>query len=405
MRTVQTGRLESRRARQARAALERRSLELRDYYGPIWRRVTEHLGLCHVTQTPTGATVTTPRLCSVDIWTESNVVLVVQLLPGQLLEDVWAQSERLAPELGARFLRMTPRADRWVRIELLETDPLDVAVDVPAVNPKNVVLVAHAENGQGIWLDWTTVPHAIVQGATRSGKSVWCYSVLAQLARRPEVLIAGSDPSGLLLGRPFEGTVHREWQATGSGNVTEHLELLRRLVAEMDRRITELPARSDTLTTFSAQSPLLVVVLEEFPGLLRLASTLPTPRGEAKLGDQLRAGFGRLVSEGHKVGLRLVVISQRADATLLGGFERGQLGLRVSFRVTDPEALVMLHPEGRDYFRQHTHAPPGIALFETPGTPLTRVRGPRMASTTENDYAAYWDEIQTATARLHPVAA
>ncbi|WP_158071647.1 hypothetical protein [Pseudonocardia sp. Ae717_Ps2] len=29
---------------------------------------------------------------------------------------------------------------------------------------------------------------------------------------------------------------------------------------------------------------------------------------------------------------------QRADATVVGGFERGQLGLRISFRLDDPEA-------------------------------------------------------------------
>ncbi|WP_158071650.1 hypothetical protein [Pseudonocardia sp. Ae717_Ps2] len=44
---------------------------------------------------------------------------------------------------------------------------------------------------------------------------MWCYSALAQLARLDDVLIAGSDLSGLLLGRPYVGTRHHEWQATG----------------------------------------------------------------------------------------------------------------------------------------------------------------------------------------------
>ena len=405
MRTLLTGLLDRRSDHHSAKVMERRCLVLREVYAPIWRRVTEHLSLSHCTQTPTGATITTPRLCAVDIWTGPNPVLVVELLPGQLLEDLRVQSERLAPALGARFLRMTPRGDRWVRIELMGTDPLDIEVQVPAAATGNSVLIAQAETGQGIWMDWRAAPNAVIQGATRSGKSVWCYSLLAQLARRTDVLITGCDPSGILLGRPYVDTVHHGWQATGSGNVAEHVELLRRLVGEMDRRITELPDRVDKLTSFDESTPLMVVVLEEFAGLLRLASTLPTPRGEPKLGDQLRALFGRLVSEGHKVGLRLLVISQRADATIIGGFERGQLGMRVSFRVTDPEALVMLHPQGWDHFRQHTQDPPGVALFEAPGTPLTRVRGPRMASTADADYSAYWDQIRSVTARLHPVAA
>jgi S-DNA-T family DNA segregation ATPase FtsK/SpoIIIE len=404
MRTLLSGLLDRRRDRQAMEALERRSLSLRDYYAPIWRQVTEHLPLSHSTHTPTGVTITTPELRSVDIWTGPNPVLVVELLPGQLLTDLQAQADRLAPALGAKFLRMAPRGDRWVRVELMETDPLDIAVQVPAVAHGNAVMIAQTETGQAIRLDWAAAPHAVIQGATRSGKSVWCYSVLAQLVRRSDVLITGSDPSGILLGRPYADTVHYGWQVTGSGNVREHLDLLRRLVAEMDRRITELPERADKLTC-SDEVPLMVVVLEEFAGLLRLASTLPTPRGEAKIGDQLRSLFGRLVSEGHKVGIRLLVISQRADATIIGGFERGQLGMRMSFRVTDPEALVMLHPEGRGYFRQHTQAPAGVALLEAPGIPLARVRGPRMTSTADADYAVYWDQIQAVTARLHLTAA
>ncbi|WP_075334958.1 hypothetical protein [Pseudonocardia sp. Ae717_Ps2] len=61
-------------------------------------------------------------------------------------------------------------------------------------------------------------PHVCIQGATRSGKSVWCYSALAQLARLDDVLIAGSDLSGLLLG-VLRGYRHHEWQATGSADV------------------------------------------------------------------------------------------------------------------------------------------------------------------------------------------
>lgn len=389
--------------RAAQRIMERRSILLKDYYGPIWRQLAEFTGLCHGVDVASGKTVVTPRLVAVDCW-GPNPVLVVQLLPGQLLADLRKQSERLAPRLGAKFLRMTPRGEQWVRIELMQTDPLDVPVEVaPSLQRvpdysvlDHPVMVAQTEAGARIWLGWADAPNAVIQGATRSGKSVWCYSVLGQLARCHDVLIAGSDPSGILLGRPYEGTEHRDWQAVGSSDVMAHLAILRKIVAEMDRRILTLPPRVDKIGPTSDQ-PLLICVLEEFAGLLRLASTLATPRGEAKVVDQLRALFGRLVSEGHKVAIRLLVISQRADATIIGGFERGQLGLRVSFRVTDPEALVMIHPEGRDFFAEHSQAPAGVALFETVGHPLTRVRGPRLTGE-ETDYAAYWDEIATVTA-------
>lgn len=402
--------LDARSDRKTERIMERRSLVLRDYYAPIWRRLCEFTGLCHTVTAAAGPTVVTPRLVSVDVWGQ-NPVLVVELLPGQLIADLIKETPRLLPVLGAQYLRITPRGQRWARIELLQADPLDVPVTVPAVlQPAQTsvadqpVMVAQIESGAPLWLRWDQAPHCVVQGATRSGKSVWCYSILGQLARCHDVLIAGSDPSGILLGRPYEGTKHRDWQAVGSANVLDHLNLLRRIVAEMDRRITELPPRQDKLTS-TVDTPLMIVVLEEFAGLLRLASTLPTPKGEAKIVDQLRSLFGRLVSEGHKVLIRIMVVSQRADATIIGGFERGQLGLRISFRVTDPEALVMIHPEGRDYFAEHTQAPAGVALLETAGQPLTRVRGPRLSGDESSDYARYWDQIRAATASLQPVAA
>lgn len=397
--------LVTRSDRNAEKIMERHSLMLRDYYAPIWRRMCEYVGLCHTVMAAAGPTIVTPKLVAVDVWSGPNPVLIVQLLPGQMLPELRKEAHRMPPEFDAKFVRLSMRGDHWVRIELMQTDPLDVPVLVALALERESglrvadtpVKIAQTEAGAPLWLSWDQAPNCVVQGATRSGKSVWCYTVLGQLARCSDVLIAGSDPSGILLGRPYEGSEHRLWQAVGSADVLEHLRVLRMIVAEMDRRITELPPRCDKIAP-SSDNPLMVVVLEEFAGLLRLASTLPTPRGEAKITDQLRALFGRLVSEGHKVAIRLMVISQRADATIIGGFERGQLGLRISFRVTDPEALVMLHPEGRDYFAEHTQAPAGVALLEMVGQPVGRVRGPRLSSTDEGDYAAYWDQVATVTA-------
>lgn len=405
-----SGLLDARATRRDQRNRVNEALEAYAHYAPIWRRLCEYIGLCHTVATVTGPSIVTPRLLGVGV-TGPNPVLLVELLPGQLAEEFRALTHRMVDTLGCRFLRFTPRDQGYLAIELLDDDPLatpvTVAVEMAGAGHSVAdypVTLAQTETGERIWLSWATAPHTVVQGATRSGKSVWCYSLLGQLVRCDDVLITGSDPSGLLLGRPYTGTRHREWQAVGTQDVTTHLTVLRRIVAEMDRRIEALPDREDTLLP-NRESPLLLVVLEEFAGLLRIASTLPTPRGEAKVTDQLRALFGRLVSEGHKVAIRLVVVSQRADATIIGGFERGQLGLRVSFRVTDPEALQMLHPEGRDWFADHAHAPAGVALLETPTQTVTRVRGPRLTGDDLADYAQYWDQIQAATARLRPVAA
>jgi len=386
-------------------------LEAHSHYRHVWRELCEYVGLCHTVPTVSGPTIVTPKLVGVGI-EGPDPVLLVEMLPGQLPAQYRAEAPRMVETLGCSHLRFIPRGDMLLEIELLHVDPLDVPVglDLPGAGSgatlavEHPVMLAQTETGEQLRHNWVTGPHVVVQGATGSGKSVWCYSQLAQLVGCDDVLICGSDPSGLLLGRPYAGTRHHPWQAIGTQDITAHLELLRRLVAEMDRRIAALPDRVDLLTP-TVDTPLLLVVLEEFAGLIKLASTLPAPRGEAKIADQLKALFGRLVSEGRKAGIRLLVVTQRADAAIIGGFERGQLGLKISFRVTDPEALVMLHPEARDWFADHAHAPDGVALLETPSRQITRVRGPRLSGDDLTDYATYWNQVQAATARLHPVAA
>jgi len=408
------GLLTDARARWAkrRAATDRARIlhEIIADHEDIWRRLCAAVGLSTSVDTASGVTVVTPRLVNADI-SGPNLVLVVKLLPGQLPADFEAVAAQIAPALGVPRVRITPRDLHWIRIELLQRDPLDVRVTTPRIGRSlsvadHPVLVAQTEDGVSISMSWISAPHAVVQGATRSGKSVWCYSTLAQLADFDDVVIAGSDPSGLLLGRPFVNSRHTSWQVTGSRDVLAHLALLRLLVDEMDERIATLPPRVDKLDEFTIDCPLVVVVLEEFAGLLRLASTASAPKGEAKVRDQLLGLYGRLVSEGHKAGFRLLVVTQRADATVVGGFERGQLGLKISFRVDDDEALPMLHGSGsRALVSEHRYAAPGIALLDSPLHRLGRVRGPRLPGDEATDYARYWDEIATAAARLHVVAA
>ena len=50
----------------------------------------------------------------------------------------------------------------------------------------------------GVGHHWTRQADTVVQGVTRSSKSGWTYGALAQMAGRPELLIAGCDPAGLL---------------------------------------------------------------------------------------------------------------------------------------------------------------------------------------------------------------
>lgn len=349
-----------------------------------WREACEGAGCCHRVDTATGPTVTTPRVTSMTLGPPT--VLIVRLLPGQVARDLQRVSYRLAGRLGARGLRVEPRGTEWARVELVHEDPLTATVPLVLPRRGREVLIGRSEEGGDVEQDWRDAPHAIVQGVTRSGKSVWTYGLLAQLAPQPDIVVAGLDPTALLL-RPFAGSRHAQWHASGLADPAAHEVLLERLVAEMDRRIAELPDDRDTLDV-DERRPLMVIVLEEYPGLLRALDA------ERERGKRIRALVARLLAESAKVGMRVVILAQRAEAAVVGSFERAMCSLRISFRVDNRASADLLHPGiPPEIADPHTSAQPGVALMSAPGRPLERIRGPWIGG-----YAEYAAAIRSAGA-------
>lgn len=333
----------------------------------LWPRVCEGVGLIHRVDTVTGPTITTPRI--IDITIGPPLIFVVHLLPGQLLADVQAVGHRIAPVLGGRRLRLTQAGGRHVRIEVLADDPLEHTVPYTIATGGRTFL-GRDEQGVELVDDWAQMPHAIVQGVTRSGKSAWLYSQLGQLARRPDTLVAGSDPSGLLW-RPWERRWGHDWRVGGLADVDAHARLLEKLVIDMDRRIRYIPEHRDTVE-LGRDCPLIVCVLEEYPGLLRAADA-----ADKKLGQRIRGCVSRLLAESHKAGMRVILVAQRAESNVVGGFERAMCGFRVSFRVDNADSIRLLHPSiAVDRLDEHMTAAPGVALLSAPGIGLSRFRGP-----------------------------
>ena len=95
--------------------------------------------------------------------------------------------------------------------------------------------------------------------------------------------------------------------------------------------------------------------------------------------------IGRLLAEGAKAGYRLVLIVQRAEATIVGAFEREMCSLRVSFCTDNRASVELLHPGApAEIADQHTVVRSGVALMSAPGDELTRFRAPYLGG-----YPAY----------------
>jgi hypothetical protein len=346
-----------------------------------WELACEYVGLCHHVLTVSGPTIVTPKAYAGSV---NPPYLMVQLLPGQLPQDLSAHARRLSATLGVAGLRVTPRTDAYVRVDLLMRDPLADVFSMPGISD-GPVFIGVDEQGRRLTYEPPQFTHVVVQGATGSGKSVWTYGLLSQLAGRLDVLVTGCDPSGLLF-RPFVGSRHADWQASGVADPERFAKVLISLVDEMDERILMLPADTDQLQTASGQ-PLIFVLLEEIAGLYRVCD-----QGGKELGKLVRSLIGRLLAEGRKAGIRVVMIVQRAEAAVIGAFERAQCAMRISFGVDSLESVRLLHPAASaDMAAEHFAAAPGVALLSAPGLPLLRFRAPLVG-----DYRSYVDVVRSA---------
>lgn len=309
--------------------------------------------------------------------------LMVETMPGQLVDDYEAVAPKLARALGGARCYIQERSHQYVSIDVYYVDPLSTQVTT-SVCPE--IVLGSIENGQLMTWDLASDAHMIVQGQTRSGKSRFLYGVLTQVVERRDAVVGGVDPTGLLL-RPFKGTKHEDIQALGSHNIQAHRDTLKHLVAIMDERIAKIPDDDDKFPCTEAD-PYIVVVLEELPGLLRLAGDVDGKKN-GPLATDIKAQFGRLLAESAKAGFRLVIISQRADADIIGGFERDQAPITVSFPVRSASAVTMLHPAcPDDQAKEHLTALPSYALISRPGIAVARMRSPEMG-----DYRTYRDAI------------
>ncbi len=349
-------------------------------WAALWSATAEGCGLANRVVVPAGVTAVIPPLHGIVDQPGRPLVLVVEMLRGQHPSDYVAQTDRLALALDAATVAVVPRGGRTIGLELHDVDPLadQYTPDLPRLTAiRDEVLLGRGADGVTVGHVLAAAAHIAVQGQNGSGKSLFAYCLLAQAATAPDVLIAGSDITGLLLGAAWDGTVHRGWQATGTADLEQHAVTLERLVAVMDHRLATMPPGVDKLES-TVDRPLVLVVLEEFPGLLRAAGAQPRPgKGERTLQQRITGANLRLLSEGRKVAFRVLTLAQRAEAEALGGgYARDQYALSISFRVP-ADSLAMLHgDDARPLGAAHQTAEPGIAVVSAPGRPLARLRTP-----------------------------
>jgi hypothetical protein len=83
-----------------------------------WQQACQHVGLGLMIYTPSGVTVSVPRIARADFG--PPVSFTVRLRPGQRASDIRAAAPRLALALGIAGLRVTKREAGWVNVMVLD---------------------------------------------------------------------------------------------------------------------------------------------------------------------------------------------------------------------------------------------------------------------------------------------
>ncbi|MCE1179630.1 MAG: hypothetical protein LWW86_11485 [Micrococcales bacterium] len=334
----------------------------------------------------------------------SDAIHAVWTLPlGVTLADVERERLPLAAFFDAPRLDITPVRPSLVALTWRWDHPLAEARTAKAPTAGSVALVDGLALGRSesqadvCWHPLTPATHALVVGGTRSGKSVALQVWLTQAASMPDVLICGVDPTGLLLA-PFSEGPEEDLIALGTEpeSLAHAVELLAHLVdVTLGERLARLRAhRLDAIRETDDGMPAVLVVLEEYPAFLAACAADDTATGR-KPNERLRTRaelyVQRLLAEGLKAAIVVVIAAQRADADVLGGYRRDQISTRVAFRLESADGWRMVLPSVPD-LGVDDDLVPGEGYFSTPGKAVERFRADYI------DYPTYRDHVEQAMA-------
>ena len=328
-----------------------------------WLRVTRDAGLTREERDPDTIHIHAPRIIDLTP-VPLGVAMTVQTLPGQPAEEVVKRADHIASALGV-WLRADVSGPSTVRLIAELHDPLKGIRN--AGHPADTeIVVGRCDDGEDAVIDLADASHIAIQGMTRSGKSAFCYTVFGQLIESDAIRVTGIDPNRVLLEPLAEATDSSNF-VLGNDPLSA-LRLLDRTIVELENRlalVSKWKVEALGKKHFNSTLPVHVVMLEEYAGLIRSAALYDEGLKPAeRVGSKIKQRVARLVSEGAKAGIRVMLITQRMDAAIVDGDSRGQFGVRITMGVDNGDAVRMLHPEAdKETIKKVVSFPPGRALL------------------------------------------
>ncbi|MFF6853681.1 FtsK/SpoIIIE domain-containing protein [Streptomyces antimycoticus] len=278
-----------------------------------------------------------PR-CSFPRPTPNGLSVRVRLHAGQTPALFLGAAEALVHAWRVHAVRIVSPERGVVLITATVRDPLEHPErPTGEVSASLLSAVVGALETGGAWvMDFRRVPHWLIVGATRSGKSTLIARLITELAPQPVALVGIDCKGGMELGL-FEqrfsalATCRSEAVAVLGALVVDMQNRMRTCRAAGARSIWELPEK---------ERPVPVVVVVDEIAELYLTNGSKDQRAEA---EQCSTYLLRLAQLGAALGMHLVVAGQRVGSDLGPGVTalRAQLSGRVCHRVNDPGTAEM----------------------------------------------------------------
>ena len=279
----------------------------------------------------------------------ANAVRIQAPIPGESFVGVEIPNRHSAP----LALRASFESEAWRNAtgEL----PLILGVDIA---------------GRHIILDLARAPHALIAGATGSGKSVCISNLILSLIYRfrpDELELVLIDP------KIVEFAIYRDLPHLIHPVVTEPkqaVQALKWLVREMERRYSVLAEKSvRNLAGYNAKAvaegflklPYIVLVIDELADLMMTAA------------QDVETPIARLAQMSRAVGIHTVLATQRPSVNVITGIIKANYPTRIAFQVASQiDSRTVLDGKGAEALQGR-----GDMLFSPPGLGrLQRLQAP-----------------------------
>ena len=302
---------------------------------------------CQVKGTLTGPSVTT---------------YLVALAPGTRLSSLTSAEGDLARDLGVTSVRVRDTMPGYpgciglevpneVRGTVLFKDTILAMSSKPKTRP--YVAVGSSSTGQPVAIDLAAMPHLLVAGTTRSGKSQFLHAVICSLIRmhpRRDLQLVLVDPKRVEF-RCYDNLPHLRAPVAREHGAA--LKVLDKLVDEMERRYEVLAEEGfsdiaqykegmvDVTQYGEGLMPYIVCVVDEFGDLM-----MSTDKNGVR---DMEDSVIRLVQKGRAAGIHVVMATQNPTVAVISNQIKANMPMRVAFKVTSyTESKVILDGGGAE---------------------------------------------------------